>query len=385
MESTLQAQRLRWAVATAVVVFLLIGAYQILQPFMAPIAWAVVLCFATWPLYRQLSARLGHRDTLAALAMTLLLLVAVVLPVLSTSWLLAEEVQNTAKRLDAMIESPPELPPWLTAVPILGPRIESWVDALKQDPQALQNLLTRHSGSLQEVILQTVTRVGRNLAKIALTLLTAYFFYRYGEELLEQTRNVAHRFTGEQAQPWIHLVGGTIRAVVYGLLLTALAQGTLAGLGYVVAGVPAPVLLGVATCFLALVPFGAPLVWVPAGLWLLGNQQFVPGIALLLWGTLVVSTIDNVLRPYFISGATRIPYLLVFFGVLGGAGAFGLIGIFIGPIILSVLLALWRKWASAVTLEAELHDAELPPPATPARGPQDPAESTIRGLGGEKP
>jgi predicted PurR-regulated permease PerM len=349
----LTAQWARWLVVAAVLVLLGLGAFEILKPFMSPIAWAAALCVMTWPLYRRLRSRLGNRDALAAFAMTLLLLVSVVLPVISASWLLSEEIMATVKKADALLASPPEPPDWVRGIPFIGPRVEEGMLRWKADPRTLQSLLLDHGSSVREFVLSTAGRVGRNVVKIVLTLLTAYFFFRYGEEMLAQTRTVTHRITGERAQPWLQIVGDTIRAVVYGLLMTALAQGVLAGLGYWASGVPAPVLLCAATCFLALIPFGAPLVWVPAGIWLLTQDRLVPGLGLLAWGALVVSTIDNILRPYFISGATRTPYLLVFFGVLGGIGEFGLVGVFIGPTILAVLLALWRKWASEHIAPAE--------------------------------
>ncbi|MEA3276350.1 MAG: AI-2E family transporter, partial [Pseudomonadota bacterium] len=127
-------------------------------------------------------------------------------------------------------------------------------------------------------------------------------------------------------------------------VLTALAQGALAGLGYWVAGAGAPVLLGALTALLALVPFGAPLVWGSVGVWLLLTDAFWPGVGVLLWGALVVSMIDNLVRPLAISSSTRIPFLAVFIGVLGGLQAFGLVGLFIGPVILAVMLAVWREW-----------------------------------------
>ncbi len=180
----------------------------------------------------------------------------------------------------------------------------------------------------------------------ALTLLTVAFLYFHGETLNDQTRTVVHRLAGGRVASLIQIAGDTIRAVWYGMLLTATAQGILAGLGFWAVGLAAPVLLGAATAFLALLPFGPPLLWIPAGLWLLIQGTLWKGLALLAWGALAVSGIDNVLRPLFIGGATRIPYLLVLFGVLGGLATFGLLGLFLGPTILSLLLVLWREWAS---------------------------------------
>ena len=150
--------------------------------------------------------------------------------------------------------------------------------------------------------------MGLNLVKIALTLLTVAFLYFHGETLNDQTRTVVHRLAGGRVASLIQIAGDTIRAVWYGMLLTATAQGILAGLGFWAVGLAAPVLLGAATAFLALLPFGPPLLWIPAGLWLLIQGTLWKGVALLTWGALAVSGIDNVLRPLFIGGplASRI-------------------------------------------------------------------------------
>ena len=153
-----------------------------------------------------------------------------------------------------------------------------------------------------------------------------------------------HRFVGARVDAYLAAVGVTTQAVVYGLVLTALAQGTLAGLGYWAAGVEAPVLLAALTVLVALIPFATPFVWGSIGVWLLLQGQLAAGVGLLLWGVLVVSWVDNLIRPLVISRATSIPFLLVMFGVLGGLAAFGLVGLFLGPVILAVLMAVWREW-----------------------------------------
>jgi predicted PurR-regulated permease PerM len=144
----------------------------------------------------------------------------------------------------------------------------------------------------------------------------------------------------------LHAAGMTTRAVVYGVLLTALVQGFVAGLGYWVAGIKSPVILGVITAILALIPFCTPIAWGLAGCWLLVQGHTSAAIGIWLWGALVVSQLDNVLRPIFISSVSPIPFLLVLFGVLGGLLAFGLVGLFIGPIVLAVAWAVWREWAA---------------------------------------
>jgi predicted PurR-regulated permease PerM len=169
--------------------------------------------------------------------------------------------------------------------------------------------------------------------------------YRDGEYFASQVERVLQQFFGEaRIAHYLEAIGNTVKAVVYGIVLAALAQGTLAGLGYWVAGLPAPVLLALLTFLVGLVPFIVPFMWGSASVWLYLTGETTAAIGLALWGLTAVSWIDNIVRPLVISGATRIPFLLVLFGVLGGLAAFGLVGLFIGPVILAVLMAIWREW-----------------------------------------
>ena len=186
--------------------------------------------------------------------------------------------------------------------------------------------------------------IGRNVAKFGLAVFALFFLYRHGDSALAQFRGVATRWLGEAARGYIQAVGVTVRAVVFGIVLTALAQGLLAGLGYWVAGVTAPVLWGVITALVSLIPFVGPVVWIGLSLGLLAHGETQAALGLFLWGALVVSWVDNLIRPLVISGPTRIPFLLVFLGVLGGLNAFGLIGLFLGPALLAVSVAIWREW-----------------------------------------
>jgi predicted PurR-regulated permease PerM len=186
--------------------------------------------------------------------------------------------------------------------------------------------------------------VGRNAAKFGLAVFALFFLYRHGDSVLAQFRGVATRWLGGAARGYIQAVGVTVRAVVFGIVLTALAQGVLAGLGYWVAGVAAPALWGVITALVSLIPFVGPVVWIGLSLGLLAHGETQAALGLFLWGALVVSWVDNLIRPLVISGPTRIPFLLVFLGVLGGLNAFGLIGLFLGPVLLAVSVAIWREW-----------------------------------------
>ncbi len=204
--------------------------------------------------------------------------------------------------------------------------------------------------------MRLVGDLGLNALRLGFALLTSFFLFRDGEQLLDQLRGILHGLLGNRVQAYFDAVGDTTRAVVYGLLLAALAQGLLAGLGYWVVGVRAPTFWGAATAVVSLIPFGAPVVWGSIGVWLLLKGEIGAGVGLLLWGALAVSWIDNLVRPLVISGVAKIPFLLVLFGVLGGLVAFGFIGLFVGPVILAILLALWREWAAD-----NVHVREPPP------------------------
>ena len=215
---------------------------------------------------------------------------------------------------------------------------------LSADPAAIkeQFVMTLEQSSVE--VSKLIGGVGRNVAKLFFAVLSMFFLLRDGPRLVREARAVLEGILGPRVHDYLDAIGATTQAVVYALVLGAIAQGTVAGIGYFFAGVEAPVLMGAITVLIALIPFGAPLVWGSLALWLLVTGNIGPGIFLLLWGLLAVSWVDNLVRPMVISNATRMPFLLVVFGVLGGVLAFGLVGLFIGPVLLAVSLAIWREW-----------------------------------------
>jgi predicted PurR-regulated permease PerM len=333
--------------------------YAVLKPFLVPVIWAFILAYVTWPLFRRLRRALGERATLSAVFMTLAMTAAFIVPMLWAVSLLRVEVARGYAELNAFLASHPRLPQSLAGIPWLGDAMQEFIDRLSRDPEALKRelglLVDQSIGEIRTIL----GGVGRNVAKSFFALLTLFFMYRNGEGLALQVRDVLERLIGERVHAYLTAIGDTTRAVVYGIVLAALAQGLLAGIGYAFAGMQAPVLLGAATALIALVPFGAPLIWVSAGVWLLITDRTGAGVFLLLWGLLLVSWVDNLVRPLVISNATRIPFLLVMFGVLGGIAAFGLVGLFIGPVILAVLMAVWREWLHLKQVEVRaIHKKE---------------------------
>lgn len=319
--------------------------YMVIEPFMVPLAWAAVLVYVSWPLYRRLRRLLQRFRTLSALLMTLLLMTVVVLPVLLTAGLLAEEAGEAYRTFTARLaDSTLTLPAILTRIPLAGEWLQEFADRLAGDPALLRAQLADWLKGLSGTLAGIAGGLGRNLIGLGFTLLIVFFLYRDGEDFARQVRLLLGNLLGDRSEGYVRAAGATVTAVMYGLLLTAIVQGLLAGVGYWFVGFQAPILLSAVTMLFALIPFGTPLVWGSLGIWLLVDGQLWQGIALLVWGTVVVSSIDNLIRPLVISSATHVPFLLVLFGVLGGAVAFGFVGLILGPVILAIATAVWREW-----------------------------------------
>jgi len=324
---------------------LLILSYAVLRPFLVPVAWAAILVYVTWPLHVRVRRWFGGRVALAALAMTLLLAIAFVAPTVWLALMLRKELAAAYAEVGRLLASGPyHLPDFIAGIPLLGDWLQQTIEELTRDPAAIRTQIPHWVEQRASDVLDILGGVGRNAAKLAFALVSAFFLYRGGDVMLAQSRFVLNRFLGARVEPYLSAVGQMTMAVVWGLVLTAIAQGIVAGIGYWWFGLQAPVLLGAITAAVALIPFGTPFAWGSIGAWLLLKGEMFNGIGLLLWGTLVVSWVDNLVRPLVISNATRISFLLVMFGVLGGLAAFGLIGLFIGPVVLAILMAVWREW-----------------------------------------
>ena len=347
---------------------LMVLGYAVLQPFIVPVVWAGIIAYATWPLYRRLRGRMARYPTFAAIIMTLLLTAALVLPALWVGSLLRNEVGIAISAITSEIhQGTLALPDFIRTLPWVGDALQRLLEQLTGDPEAFRLRMIEWVRQGSDQALALIGDVGRNAAKLGFALITVFVFYRDGEQVLRQVQQVLHRFMGERVDGYLTAVGTMTKAVVWGLVATALAQGVVAGLGYWWAGVAAPILLGALTALIAMIPFGTPFAWGSVGIWLLISGNTFAGIGLLLWGALVVSSVDNLVRPLVISSATRIPFLLVMFGVLGGLAAFGLVGLFLGPVVLAVLMAVWREWMEeSELLRAEVAAASDPRPTPPS-------------------
>ncbi|PKO50560.1 MAG: AI-2E family transporter, partial [Betaproteobacteria bacterium HGW-Betaproteobacteria-20] len=332
---------------------LLVLAFMVVAPFFAPIAWAGIIAYVAWPVSTRILGWCNHRDALAASITTALAALMLFLPLIWLVWLAQQELTNAFPALQAFLAQPPPVPETLQSIPWLGDWLVQLQVNLTTNPQGVSQIVKTWFATNANNVTSIVGGVGKNLAKLIFVIVILFFFFRDGARILRELRHVLERFIGQQIHSYLHAVGSTTRAVVYGLFLTAFVQGVVAGLGYWVAGLSSPVIFGLLTMLLALIPFCTPIAWGTAGLWLLIQGETGAAIGVWLWGAAVVSQLDNFLRPIFISSVSPIPFLFILFGVLGGLLAFGLVGLFIGPIILAIIWAIWREWV------AHLKDEEI--------------------------
>ena len=318
----------------------------VLRPFIAPVLWAAILAYLTWPLYRRFRKPFGRFGTVAASLMTLLVVTAVTVPLLWLLMLMQREVLDAYRSFTAYLsEGSHPLPAVIRNMPSVGSWLQDELNRFAADREALGREISAALQRWSHELAALLGDVGRNVGKVFIAALTLFFLYRDGDLLVAQAQRGARRLFGDRLDRYVRGAGLMTRAVVQGTLITTLAQGAIAGIGYWIVGLEAPAFLGVLTGLLSTVPVvGTALVWAPLGVGLAVTGQLWKGLFLLGWGVLIVHPTDNVLRPLFVSSATRVPFLLVMVGALGGVAAFGLLGAIVGPILLGMATSLWREW-----------------------------------------
>ncbi len=334
------------AVAAIVAMTLLaVGCLVVLRPFVSAILWATVLSYTTWPLLLRLERWMGGRRVLAALVMTTLIALVMVLPFVVAGVTLAENVSRL-EELFRILQGglPLTAPRWVGGLPWIGPAAERAWPGFAQDTGWISNTLKTAGLGAGKWLLTHGIDFAKGIMQLVLSVVIVFVFYRDGERVTARIAAGAQRIAGDVSQRLLQVAGSTVRSVVYGIIGTALAQAIAAALGFWMAGVPSPFLLGLLTFVMALIPAGPPFVWVPAVLWLFHAGQFGWGVFLAVWGFLVISGIDNLVRPYLISRGSNLPFVIVLLGVIGGVLAFGFIGLFLGPVLLSVGYALLREF-----------------------------------------
>ena len=343
-------KRIEQLIRVTAIVALVIGCLMVLRPFLGAILSAAILCFSTWPVYEWIERRLrGHRG-LAAFAMTTLVVLVLVLPLVVVALTYAGEVPRLVDLARGLLaEGLPDPPSWVASIPLAGDSLDTGWRELAGSRAKLAEMLKRLLQPAREALVYVSVLIGEGAIQFTVIAFVGFFFYRDGAALAGALRNALNRVAGEVAGQLLEIVGGTINGVVLGIVGTGIAQGIAAVIGFLIAGVPGALMLGFITCFLSIVPAGPALIWVTAAAWLAYQDQAGWAIFMAVWGFFVISGIDNIVKPLLISRGSSLPLALVLLGVLGGVLAFGFVGIFLGPVLLAVGFNLARNWARVRT------------------------------------
>ncbi|MDR2164139.1 MAG: AI-2E family transporter [Zoogloeaceae bacterium] len=329
----------------SLMVLLILGCLLVLYPFLVAILFAGVLCVTLWPAYRWLHRLLRGKDTLSALAMTALLIVMIVAPTVLLSYNLGEAahlaVSSLAPRVQEIIAGTP--PAWLHKLP-WGEQLADYWRQLTENHDALMNLLQQAQEPIRKVAMASIGLVSNGILQLLLVIFIGFFLFRDGMQLAEHLRRAARRLGGDLGEEMLMLARGTVNGVMIGIVGTALAQAVVAFIGFVVAGVPGALLLGMGTFLLSMIPVGPPLIWGGAAFWLYSQGETGWAIGMVVYGLAVISSVDNFVKPILISRTASLPILLIALGVFGGILAFGFIGIFLGPPLLALGHTLFLRW-----------------------------------------
>jgi predicted PurR-regulated permease PerM len=323
-----------------------IGCVLVLYPFLSALLWAGILVYTTWPVCEWLRLHLHLRRGWAAGLMVVLTAVVLVLPIAVAAPGSAEDVSLLRHAImDGLRAGLPDAPLWVFDIPLVGNTVGNLWNRWAADISVMLEALRPYFGIVVENGLSLLLGIANGVLMFLLALFVAFVFYVYGDPIAERLRLLLHRIAGVQAERLITVTGATVRGVVYGILGTAVVQGILTAFGLFLSGVPRPALLGGIAGVLSVLPIGAPVVWIPAALWLMGSGHLGWGIFLAIYGGGAITGADSLIRPWFISRGAQLPFLLTVLGVLGGALAFGLLGIFLGPVLLGIGYTLVNEWA----------------------------------------
>ncbi len=329
------------------VALLIIGCIAVLLPMIGAILFAFVLWICTWPTYAEkLLPRIGGRHTLGAALMTLLLVLVMLVPMAFLVGSLASGFDSVREGIGPVIEKTlaAKPPKYLSDLPVIGSEIDSSWQRITSNREELNAALRTFAVPAQRLALATGKIAGNGLLQLALALFVIFFLYRDGTAIAHALYAGARKLGGDLGEEMIERTRGTVNGVMFGIVGTAAAQGAAAMIGFLIAGVPAVVLLGFATFFLSMIPIGPPLIWGGAAIWLYNHGETGWAIFLVLYGLFVISSIDNFLKPFLIARGAGVSILLIALGVIGGVLVFGFIGIFVGPVLLALGHMLLGHW-----------------------------------------
>lgn len=339
----------RTVLSVLAIALLLVSTVWILKPFLLALVWAAMIAVASWPLLLQAQKRLHDSRKLAVLAMTAALLLAFIVPLTLAVMTILQNVDVMKDWIKALsAQGLPQPPTWVGNLPLVGEKaLETWAHAAAAGPEGLSAQISGYAQTALVWFVSYAGNLGLIVVQCLLCLVLTAILYAKGEVAASAFRKFFFRLSGERGKEMVILAGRAIRAVAMGIVVTALIQSALGGLGLWIAGIPGVGILTALMFLLAISQIGVGPVLLAAVGWLLWKGSTIWAVALLIWGV-VVGALDNIVRPILIKKGASLPLLLIMAGVIGGLMAFGVIGLFVGPMVLAVSYTLVNAWINEI-------------------------------------
>jgi predicted PurR-regulated permease PerM len=333
---------------------LIVACFWILSPFLISMIWAGLIVIATWPVLEKLEAKFAKKRGIAVALMTLALLLMVLIPITLAIVTIFANTNTISEKVQSLstisLSSPPD---WFERIPVIGGKLAAkWSKFVALSPEERSATVVPYVQKAFSWFVAKAGSIGMTLLDFLLTVIISAILYAKGEVVKEGILSFARRLAGPQGEAAAILAGKAVRGVMLGVVVTALIQAAVSGAGLFITGVPAAGLLTAVVFMLCLAQIGPVLVLVPSIIWLYWSGQPVWGTVLIVFSVVAV-TLDNFVRPFLIKKGADLPLVLIFSGVIGGLIAFGVIGLFIGPVVLAVTYTLLKAWVVGSGQEEE--------------------------------
>ncbi len=347
-------------------VLILAAGVYFFHGFLVPMLGALVIAFASWPIYSRLYVMLGRRRTLSAAVAIIAILIFLIVPIAFAGTYAVQEIRQWIGWAYEANRNGAATPVWIATLPFVGAWLDGQWAHYVGHPGAIGELIQIVSGANIGNIYRALLAAGGGAFSLLLTILfmliALFVTYRDGDRFAAQVDRLGERILPTRWERISRVVPATISSTVTGMTLIAIGEGLVLGTAYWIAGVPSPVTLGVLTGFMALIPGGAPLSFTLASVYLISSGSHVAGIGLFMWGAVELFIVDKTLRPKLVGGPIKLPFLPTFFGLIGGVKTMGFLGLFIGPVLMAIIVAIWREWVREVEMTESV--AQLVPVAS---------------------
>lgn len=344
-----------YLIARGLLILLLVAGIYFLRSFILPGLAALIIGFASWPIYLRLEEKCNHRTAVSATIALIIVIAVLVVPLSFVLSYAIKEAISIVNWLEHANRDGMSVPEWVRALPMVGERLEEYWDDNLASSGAIGEWLREHSGqhlgNISRMLLSATGNIFNRGLAVLFMLVILFFVYKDGRLMVSQLDRIGKRILPGHWLRVSRIVPATVSATVTGMCLIAIGEGIVLGIAYWIAGVPSPVLCGVITGLMAMVPGGAPVSFTLISLYLIGSGHTIAGIGLFTWGTVELFIVDKTLRPRLVGGPVKLPFLPTFCGLVGGVKTMGFVGLFVGPVLMALLVSIWREWLHQIEEE----------------------------------